>query len=193
MMIRAMISQKRSRHLPSVPRPAIVSVMTGILILSAIICAPAGALPSPPQGGFAGHFSQGIPVYWPYHAFFMATGFILLLAGAIVAHRRKADWLKTHRILQVSGAICVLIGLLIGVYMVTLSGFPHLMNNHEVLGAITASLVLVTILVGSAITLIKDQKYVVRAGHRWLGRISLVLLVINIVLGIIVLSLILRR
>ncbi|MGB7788168.1 cytochrome b561 domain-containing protein [Methanoregula sp.] len=171
-------------------------IFFGILvaIVFTIVCAPALALPAPVPGGGPGHFDQGIPVYWPYHAILMSMGFILLVAGLIVARYHKTgNWYKSHVILQATGAACIIIGLFIGIYMVALSGFPHLRNIHEILGVTLGALVVITLLIGWSIRRVNTAKTGIRTGHRWLGKIVIGLMIINILLGLLFLSIILKR
>jgi len=190
----------------TIPFFSAIEMVMGILILAAVVFIPASAQPQnvshpgpfPNEGqrpeGFAGHFSQGVPVYWPYHALLMATGFILLLAGAIIARYHKtANWYRSHRVLQAAGAACIIAGLVVGLSMVALSGLPHFVNLHEIAGMVTIILVLLSVALGFAIRRTRESKDSVRKSHRWLGRISLVLLAIDIILGILILSMILRR
>jgi hypothetical protein len=171
------------------------AIFSGILlvIVLVIVCSSAAAQTPPVSGGF-GKFNQGVPVYWPYHALLMATGFVLLVAGFFTARFRKTgNWYKTHMILEAGGGACILAGLFIGIYMVALSGLPHLRNIHELAGVAIVILVIFTIIIGYLIKRIHKSKDVVRMSHRWLGRISIVLMAINIILGLLVLSVILRR
>jgi hypothetical protein len=157
------------------------------------ICSPAIAQTSSPGAGL-GHFNQGIPVYWPYHVLLISVGFILLAAGFITARfRRTGSWYKTHMILAAGGAACIIAGLFIGVYMVMLSGVPHLRNIHEITGVATVTLVVITVIIGYFIKRVNTLKNAIRTGHRWLGRISIALVVLNILLGLLVLSLVLSR
>ena len=174
-------------------------IFTGFLItlaLAAVCGGPALALPpsAPGEGAGAGHFDQGIGVYWPYHATLMMTGFILLLTGFIVARYHKTkDWYKTHTILQVCGGTCILAGIAVGVYMVTLSGLPSLRNIHEVFGVITGLLLIIALVLGYSVRRVHTAKNVVRTSHRWVGRITIALMAVTIVLGVFFLSLIFRR
>ncbi|HVP96377.1 hypothetical protein [Methanoregula sp.] len=164
------------------------------VILIALLCGPVLALPLPPAHGGAAQFSQGIPVYWPYHAGLMLTGFILLLTGFLVARYHKTgNWYRSHAILQTCGASCIIAGIAVGVYMVALSGFPPLRNIHEILGVTTGLLVVLTLVVGYSIRRVKTAKGGVRTGHRWLGRIAICLMVVTIIFGIYFLSLLLGR
>jgi hypothetical protein len=165
-----------------------------IAIILATVCGPATAQPPPVSGGGFGKFNLGVPVYWPYHALLMTTGFVLLVAGFFIARFRKTEtWYKTHMILEAVGGACILAGLFVGIYMVTLSGLPHLRNTHELAGVAAGILVIITITIGYLIKRINKSKNVIRISHRWLGRISIVLVAINIVLGLLLLSVILRR
>ena len=164
--------------------------LAGVLALF-WICSPALALPASPRQGGAAHFLQGVPVFWPYHAGLMITGFVLLFSGIIVAHYHKTgNWYRTHALLQTCGAACIIAGMAIGVYMVSLSGLPHLRNSHEVLGVVTGILVVVTLVLGYSIRRVQ-RKAPVRAAHRWMGRLIIVLMALTMLLGAFVLSLLL--
>jgi|SRR5208337_335616 len=164
-----------------------------VAIVFTIVCAPALALPAP-SGGGAGNINQGIPEYWPYHALLMSVGLILFIAGLITARYHKTrNWYKTHMILEVTGGACMIAGLVVGVYMVTLSGFPQLFNIHEKLGVAIGALVIIAIIIGYFIKRVKRSKTAIRFSHRWLGGIIIALMVINIILGIYYLSRILGR
>ena len=163
-------------------------------IVLTITYAPALAQPVPSPGEGPVHFYQGIPVYWPYHALFMSAGFVLLAAGLVTARYHKTgNWYKTHVILQITGAACIIAGLFIGIYMVALSGFPHFRNIHEVLGVSLSALVVITALIGWCIKSVQSSKTAIRTSHRWMGRIVIGLMVMNIFLGILFLSIILKR
>ncbi len=170
-------------------------ISLGLLAVTlAAVCGSALAQPVPPPAGGPGHFNQGIPVYWPYHVFFMSLGFILLAAGFVVVRFRKTgNWYKTHMILETAGGGCIIAGLFIAVYMVTLSGLPHFRNIHEILGAIIGTLLIITIILGYFIKRVNKGRKLTRMSHHWLGRISLSLITINIILGFFFLSLILRH
>ena len=96
-------------------------------------------------------------------------------------------------IFEIAGGSFIIAGLFIGVYMVTLSGLPHFRNIHEILGVAIGILIIITIIVGYFIKRITKSKTEIRTSHRWLGRISIALILINIVLGLLTLSMILRR
>ena len=75
-----------------------------------------------------------------------------MVTGFFVARFHKTrSWYKTHMILEGYGGACILGGIFVGVYMVTLSGLPQLRNIHEILGGITGILVITTIVLGYSI------------------------------------------
>ena len=191
------------RENPANSRPAISPVhergrrIFSCLLVAVVVvigCSSALVQTSPSTGGGPGHFSQGIPVYWPYHVLLMTTGFILLAAGFVTArYHRTGNWYRKHVVLEAAGGACIIAGLFVGVYMVTLSGLPHLRNIHEIAGVAIGILVIITITVGYLIKQVHASKNVIRTSHRWLGRVLIVLLVINILLGLLFLSVIMRR
>jgi hypothetical protein len=165
-----------------------------IAVFLTIFCWSVLALPPSSSESRVGQFNQGIPVYWPYHVLLISIGFILVVAGFIfVKFHKTGNWYKNHWILETSGVICIFAGLFIGVYMVALSGLPHLSNIHEIVGIIIGILVIITIPLGYFIKRANKSKKVIRMSHRWLGRIIFTLLVINIGLGLFFLSIVLRR
>jgi len=164
--------------------------LISVLAVAFILSSSARAFPFPPP---ANGFDQGITVYWPYHVFFMVTGFILLGTGFYIARYHKTSrWYRNHLIFQTCGATSIITGLGIGVYMVALSGFPHLKNIHEILGVATGVMVIATLSLGYSIKRVNTQKNTVRFTHRWMGRTVLCLMIVTIAFGLFFLSLILR-
>jgi hypothetical protein len=165
--------------------------VAAVILLASV--SPALAQKAASGAAFSQRISMGVGTYWPWHALFIVTGFLLLLTGFVIARYRKTGkWYRTHMVLEGAGAASILAGLAIGVYMVALSGFPHLRNAHELLGVTAGSLVIVTVIIGYFIRRAR-KKDAVRTGHRWLGRISIALVVVNIALGLFFLSLVLGR
>jgi uncharacterized membrane protein YozB (DUF420 family) len=176
----------------TVPRKILFGIL--ITVVLTILCVSAFALPAPPPGAGAGQFNQGIGIYWPYHVLLMSAGFVLLAAGFIIARYHKtANWYKTHKIFEAAGGACIVVGMVVGISMVAISGFPPLRNIHEIFGVITGLLVIVAIALGLCIKRAKESKNSIRVSHRWLGRITIGLMVLTIILGFLFLSIFLRR
>jgi hypothetical protein len=139
-------------------------------------------------------YDQGIPVYWPYHAFLMSTGFILLLSGFVVMQFHKtSNWYKSHRILESLGGTLAIAGLFTSITMVTLSGAPHLRYRHDLLGMVTIILILCTFLVGYSISRISGAGTGIRTAHRWMGGTSIALVAVNIYLGLSMMTMVLAQ
>jgi hypothetical protein len=161
-----------------------VMVCLTVLLLG-VVCFPVIAHTAAEMGVLPDQYDLGIPVYWPYHAFLMSAGFILLLWGFVVMRFHKtSDWYKSHLILESAGGALAVTGIFVSVTMVFLSGAPHLRYAHDILGAVTIILIVCTLLLGFLMTRKLKGKRGIRSVHRWLGRISIVLVAANILLGI---------
>ena len=170
------------------------STVLFLLVILVIANGSALALQPHPQNAGAGNLDRGITIFWPYHVFLMAMGFILLATGFIVARFHKTrSWYKFHMILELGGGACVVAGIFVGIYMVMLSGFPQVHNIHEMLGITTGILVISTIILGYSIKRVIVSKKIVRQSHRWLGRIVICLMILTIIFGIIFLLPLLGR
>ena len=160
------------------------------LAFAAFIIAP--VLAQSNASSVSAKVARGIGIYWPYHVILMVAGFILLLAGIIVARRKEVGtWYKNHWFLEAAGSACIIAALLVAIYMVTLSGFPHLINPHEIVGGTVIALVIISVILGLLIKRVKT-KTPVRTSHRWIARAAVAIMAINILLGILVLQLVLR-
>lgn len=139
-------------------------------------------------------YDQGIPVYWPYHAFLMSTGFVLLLSGfAVMRFHKTSNGYKSHRILQSAGGTLAIAGLFTSITMVSLSGAPHFRYPHDLLGMVTIVLILCTLLVGYLISRSSGAAPRIRTAHRWMERTSIALVAVNIFLGLSMMTMILAQ
>ncbi|MFA5348349.1 MAG: hypothetical protein WC294_09435 [Methanoregula sp.] len=139
-------------------------------------------------------YDLGIPVYWPYHAFLMSAGFILLLSGFVVMRYHKtSNWYKSHMVLESAGGILVIAGLSVSIMMIYFSGAPHLRYLHDLLGIGTIILIMSTILIGFLMNRTSRGRMGIRTIHRWLGGISIALVAVNILLGISMMTMVLAQ
>jgi heme A synthase len=161
-----------------------IAVCLGLVVLG-FVCSPVIAHTAAQRGISPDQYDRGIPVYWPYHAFLMSAGFILLLSGfAVMRFHRTSNWYKSHRILESAGGIFSITGLVAGITMVSISGAPHLRYAHDILGPVTIILIACTLLLEYFMNGVMPGKSGVRKTHRWLGGISIILVAVNILLGI---------
>jgi hypothetical protein len=164
------------------------------LVALSMGCSPVLAHTAAEMGIAPDQYDLGIPVFWPYHAVLMSSGFILLLSGFVVTRFHKTSgWYRSHRILESVGGVLVIAGLVVSITMITISGAPHLRYTHDLLGIITIILILCTLLLGYLMTGFFRGMGEIRTIHRWLGGISIVLVAANIVLGISMMTMVLAQ
>lgn len=104
------------------------------VLSAAILISPVLAHSAAQMGVAPDQYDQGIPIYWPYHALLMSAGFVFFLSGIIVMRFRKSpDKFRFHALLQTAGGGSIMAGLSVGVFMVGLSGAPHVSDTHDIL------------------------------------------------------------
>jgi hypothetical protein len=156
-----------------------------IALLCATSCTPVLAHSAGQMGVAPDQYDKGIPVFWPYHAGLMSAGFALLISGFMVMRFRKSpDRFRIHRILQTTGGGSILAGLSVGIFMVSLSGAPHIRDNHDILGAGILGLIALTLAIGYVVNRRNAAPSGLTPTHRWVGRTSIALAGLNILLGI---------
>lgn len=129
-------------------------------------------------------FTDKIMLLYPFHAFLVSSGLLLLSAGMICARymKRRRWWLKAHKTLGLAGAGLTLFGIMVAVYMVSASsGLNSPAGPHAYIGILVSLMVLFTPFMGF-IQLKKGDKRL-RAIHKWSGRMTIVLMIINAYLG----------
>lgn len=155
------------------------------LMVIGLSCIPVSAHSAAEMGIAPDQYDLGIPVYWPLHAFLMTAGFILFIAGMVVMRFRKTeDCFRTHRILQTIGGILIIAGLVTSFTMVSISEAPHFRYAHDILGISTILLIVCTLALGYYVSRSPGQPESLHTIHIWLGRIAIVLVLLNIILGI---------
>jgi uncharacterized membrane protein YozB (DUF420 family) len=133
-----------------------------------------------------GDATETVP--WYFHAAWMIAGFVLMLIGiVIVRYKKTKPWrIKVHRSLLILGGVSAVLGLVSGIYMVTLSGGGHFKVPHAYVGIITVIFILYTLRLGFVQFKAKPDKIkILKLRHKWFGRITAVLMLINIVLGLV--------
>lgn len=168
-------------------------ICLAVLVLT-VVCSPVNAHSAAQMGIAADQYDKGIPVYWPYHALLMSTGFILLLSGFVVMRFHKTShWFKSHKILQSAGGTLAIAGLFTSITMVTISGAPHLRYSHDLFGMVTIILIAGTLLIGYVMNRTSRAGNEIRIAHRWLGRTSIAFVAINIILGVSMMTMVLAQ
>ncbi len=172
-----------------------ISSSVVICIVVVAILWPAATAHSAAQMGLPpDQYDKGIPVYWPYHAGLMSAGLLFLLAGFIVMHyHRTVSWYRSHMILQSAGGTLAIAGLVSSYSMVAISGAPHFRYLHDILGIITVLIIISMIVLGFAVNGPFRENTHARTTHRWIGRFAIILVIVNIVLGVTMMSMVLAQ
>ncbi len=182
---------------PRIKNSLVVGLCIALLLLAvqcAVVCPPVTAHSAAQMGVSPDQYDLGIPVYWPYHAFFMTSGLLLLASGFIVMRFHKTkNWYKSHRSLQLGGSLSIIAGLLTSIYMVQISAISHMRYLHGILGAGTIALIGSTVVLGFYVYRHRGTGFPVRASHRFMGIAAIGLTVLNIALAISMMSMVLSQ
>lgn len=130
-----------------------------------------------------------LPHPWPYHLAIVSTGFLLMLSAALTARfmKRRKGWLSIHKSLGIFGAALILIGLVVAVVMVSSPYQIDLAKEpHAYLGLIIALMAAYMPILGYLQIKRRDNR--LRALHRWSGRLVVALMVVNVYLGLVMLT-----
>ena len=125
-----------------------------------------------------------ILILFPYHALLVLSGLLFLIAGMICARYLKGKrwWLKAHRTLGIAGAALTLSGITVAIYMVSASaGLQPPGGPHAYLGIIVSLMVILTPVLGFIQLKKRDKR--LQTIHRWSGRMTIALMIINAYLG----------
>jgi hypothetical protein len=123
---------------------------------------------------------------WPVHAAFMSIGILSMLTAFYIARFRNKEkwWLKYHRTLGLVGSGSTILGLVIGFYMVEDATGDHIRVNHAIGGLLAILLAIITPLVGLLMFKYKKQIKIMKQTHRWLGRVTILMMIIVIITGL---------
>lgn len=121
-----------------------------------------------------------------FHMLLMALGTLCFISGVgtAVFFRKKRNWLKFHKNFNSAGfmALCAG-GIMAFTYVALEKNGKHLNGIHQIVGFIAFVLIFVTLILGFY-QFKAENKIAVRTTHHWLGRLSLLLVIINVVLGL---------
>lgn len=130
-----------------------------------------------------------LPQMWPYHFALVSTGFLLILSAALTARfmKRRKGWLSIHKSLGILGAVLILTGLVVAMVMVSLPSQIDLAREpHAYLGLAISLIAAYMPFLGYLQIKRRDRR--LRELHRWSGRLVLGFMIINIGLGLVMLT-----
>jgi hypothetical protein len=133
-------------------------------------------------------------IEWTLHALLMTLGLLSLSLGVslLISAKRRAPRIPAHKTMNTLGAVFAILGLIFGILMIQLSTGEHFKVPHAFLGLVTIIFILITLRFGFILAKHDPEVDYVRfrSNHKWLGRIALILLIINILLGLSIVGLI---
>lgn len=120
------------------------------------------------------------------HAVLMILALCIMLAGGIIARfmKKKVWWLKIHRSLGITGVITFLVALFVIVLQITLTEREHFRIIHSWIGFVIFVFAVLTPTLGILQLKVRSVAIRLRSFHRWSGRITLCLMLINVFLGL---------
>lgn len=120
------------------------------------------------------------------HAVLMCIGFLFFLAGFVIVRfmKRELWWLTIHKACGISGASCAVLGFCAVFLDIALAGGLHLSTVHGYIGIIALMLAITAPVLGFMQFRFREHIQAVKRLHIWSGRIALILMLINIMLGL---------
>ncbi len=119
------------------------------------------------------------------HILVMATATLGIIAGVGTAmfFRRNRNWLKIHRSVNSLSLGGMTAGVIMAFFYVADSGGRHIGGPHQSAGLAAFILAFMTLGMGYYHTRVRN-KPALRTAHRWLGRLSLLIIMTAAVLGL---------
>ncbi len=121
-----------------------------------------------------------------FHKSLMALATLCLITGvsAAVFFRKNRYWLKIHKAFNSSAAFFVSAGAAMAIAAVWQQRGEHLAGLHPFIGITALGFTIVSLLLGFYQFKAKNSRQTFKTLHRWLGRISLILIIAAFVLGL---------
>jgi len=121
-----------------------------------------------------------------FHKLLMTLATLCLLTGVSAAafFRRSRYWLKIHKSFNSIAGIFLFTGGTMAVIMIWQQKGEHLDGFHPITGSIALGLTIVSLFLGFYQFKATSGKQVVRTLHRWLGRISVLSIIIALIAGL---------
>ncbi|UCB45766.1 MAG: hypothetical protein JSV25_16445 [Spirochaetota bacterium] len=126
-------------------------------------------------------------VFLRIHIFSMSLAFVIMAFIGYIARFMKGRkwWLKTHKVLGLIAAGLGVYGVGSAVFLVSFTTGIHIRVVHSYFGLVGAVVFIASPVIGFGFLKAKrERKPLYRKTHRWFGRLSLLLVVAAIILGL---------
>lgn len=130
-------------------------------------------------------------MFFTLHILLMAISTLGIIAGVSAAmfFRKKKNWLKIHKTVNLISSIGAAAGIVMVFIYITSTGGEHFDGLHQIIGLTAFISAAVTMFLGFYQFKAKN-KPAIRASHRWLGRLSLLMFLTAIILELILINII---
>lgn len=124
-------------------------------------------------------------MFFTLHILFMAIAAMGVTAGVgtAVFFRKKKNWLKIHKFLNLLSIYVITAGFIMAFAYISGTGGKHFDGTHQITGFTAFSFSFITVFMGFYQFKAKN-KPAARTVHRWLGRLSLSGLLATIIMGL---------
>lgn len=122
-----------------------------------------------------------------FHKSLMALATLCLITGvsAAVFSRKNRYWLKIHKAFNSIAVIFLSAGATMAITAVCQQNGEHLDGFHPVTGSIALGLAIISLILGFYQFKAKSRIQIFKTIHRWLGRLSLLLVIAALITGLI--------
>jgi hypothetical protein len=127
------------------------------------------------------------PTLWPYHATLMTISTVMFVAtyfSLAFKRQRRKWWMEAHHYTGTAAVLTAVAGLGIAFHMIGALGQGHLRIAHSYIGALTLTVGLVALAVGSVFIGVKALKRATRRPHILFGALGIVMMVITVISGL---------
>ena len=116
----------------------------------------------------------------------MVLAVLSIISGvsAAVFFRQKRYWLKVHKAFNSSSVIFMSAGVVMAFLAVWQTNGEHLAGLHPFIGITALGFTIVSLLLGFYQFQAKNRMQAFRTAHRWLGRLSLIMIVAALISGL---------
>lgn len=121
-----------------------------------------------------------------FHKLLMVLATLSIIAGVSTAvfFRQRRYWLKAHKAFNSSSVIFLSAGVVMALLAVWQTNGEHLAGIHPYIGITALGFTIVSLLLGFYQFQAKNSRQTFKTLHRWLGRLSLIMVIVALISGL---------